>query len=121
MPPVEHTRAIMHSCGAFVMCPPASGLERLSDSERVQSHDGISSATAVLSLDGSSWRLPVRKIIMPSRRPIAKRLGTRGLDGRRDVARSCFTPSGLPQRLPLPLRKARLPDAGAAVSDPRTG
>src|SRR5262245_33435925 len=53
MPPMDHTRAIVHSCGTFLMCPPASGVEGLSESEHVQSHDGIGSATAVLSLDGS--------------------------------------------------------------------
>src|ERR1700755_1253997 len=53
MPPIDHTRAIVHSRGTFLMGPPASGVEGLSDSEHVQSHDGVGSATAVLSLDGS--------------------------------------------------------------------
>jgi hypothetical protein len=69
------------------MCPPASYVEGLSDSEDVQSHDGIGSATAVLSLDKSLLAVAGTEIIMPSRRPIAKRLGARGLDGRRHVAR----------------------------------
>src|SRR5256885_2229434 len=53
IPPADHTRAIVHSRGTFLMCPPSSGVEGLSDSEHVQSHDGVGSATAVLSLDGS--------------------------------------------------------------------
>src|SRR5262245_63062210 len=59
MPPMDHTRAIMHSCGTFLMGPPARGLERLSDSERLPSHGGMSSATAVLSRDVCGV-LPVR-------------------------------------------------------------
>jgi hypothetical protein len=69
------------------MGPPASYVEGLSDSEHVQSHDGVGSATAVLSLDKSLLAVAGTEIIMPSRRPIAKRLGARGLDGRRHVAR----------------------------------
>jgi hypothetical protein len=87
MLPMDHTRAIVHSRGTFLMCPPASYVEGLSDSEDVQSHDGIGSATAVLSLDKSLLAVAGTEIIMPSRRPIAKRLGARGLDGRRHVAR----------------------------------
>src|SRR6476619_8205528 len=87
MLPMDHTRAIVHSRGTFLMCPPASYVEGLSDSEHVQSHDGVGSATAVLSLDKSLLAVAGTEIIMPSRRPIAKRLGARGLDGRRHVAR----------------------------------
>jgi hypothetical protein len=87
MLPMDHTRAIVHSRGTFLMGPPASYVEGLSDSEHVQSHDGVGSATAVLSLDKSLLAVAGTEIIMPSRRPIAKRLGARGLDGRRHVAR----------------------------------
>jgi hypothetical protein len=68
----------------------ASVVERLSDSNRVQSHGGISSATAVLSLDQSLVDVAGTQND-PALLQAYCRFGQEGLNDPRHVGLTCFT------------------------------
>src|SRR6516225_6416887 len=51
MPAVHDTRAMMHRCNGFVICPPSAIDPNWAGSRHVSLHDDIGSATTVLLLD----------------------------------------------------------------------